>query len=738
MNIKKTICALLACLMAVCCALPALAASAVSASAAKAITITPAFSEGVTLEYEASAMSLNCSEVYGLLRVEKSKALTLTAYFAEGWTYNATYTNFFRAHSEKVTVADGADGSKIFTLNAEKGDLFTKDELLAVGIYATPESLPKLEINASVAFSQITKTEWVTADFKLTLGTKEFASGDYEGTGFVKGRGNTSWGQPKKPYSIKLDAKASLLDIPKTKKYAIVPSYSDPSLIRNYVAYKSGLSLEGIDYVPKCEFVDVYLNGTYNGIYLLVERVAIESNKIDIEDATAEELTGGYLIEKDINGKIDFTNDLWFDCPYWANPSKDYFVLKDPDVEDSELWSRMRSYLTGYMQSLHNAVMGSSEEPYTKYVDVSSWIDFIIVQELSKNIDGNLKTSCYMFKAAQDDKLYMTAPWDFDLAFGNPATTWNNASSQHNDYSDCPDAQSTSDFMVINSSCPWFDTLYDDHEEFRAALCERYTAYRADMIPSMLALMDYAGAYLSAASVANDAKWNTDFNSGVTALRTWLTSRIEWLDGQWRTDQEEIDLDFALNAAGGTLHFDTSNYAFTGVTADGRIAAVSGNTGVHNSKSTITLTLDMQAGETLSFNYKVSSETNYDFLTVTVNGTQIVRKSGAVSWTSCTYTAQTSGSYTFIWEYSKDRGVSTGSDCAWVDEVSWSGQPQITLLGDADCSGEVDFVDISLMYLFLYGESGLTQQGLLNADYDGDGTVTFTDITYISLGLIGD
>jgi hypothetical protein len=257
---KKLLCALLAVFMAAAIVLPAAAEGFPEKEAAE-IRITPDHSDGVTLDYDEEAFALSVVEEYGMLRIAENRTLTLTASFGEGWTYSADYSNFFRAHSNRVTVTDGANGTKIFTFNAVAGDYMTADELLTVGIYASVAELPKFYVTTEVPFSQIGKDEYVAASFVLTLGTKQYASGDYEGTGSIKGRGNTSWGQPKKPYSIKLDSKKSLLDIPKTKKYAIIPSYSDPSLIRNYMTYKSGLMLDGIGYVPKCEFVDVYLNG---------------------------------------------------------------------------------------------------------------------------------------------------------------------------------------------------------------------------------------------------------------------------------------------------------------------------------------------------------------------------------------------------------------------------------------------------------------------------------------------
>lgn len=711
------------------------AADAVGAGETHDITIVPRHSEGVTLSYDEAAFTLRVSDFYGLLKVEEDKTLRLTASFAQGWTYSETYTDFFRGYEDRVTVT-GSGAQRTFTFSARRGDILTRDALDTVGIYASAAALPKLEINASVPFSQIGKTEYVSADFTLTLGTKQYSSGDYSGTGSIKGRGNTSWGQPKKPYSIKLSSKASLLDIPKTKKYAIIPSYSDPSLLRNYITYKAGLMLSGIDYVPKCEFVEVYLNGAYNGVYLLVERVSLESNKIDIDEATAEELTGGYLIEKDIDGKIDYSADQWFDCPYWANQSKDYFVLKEPEPDDASLKEAMLSYLTDYMQSVHEAILGSSGEPYTKYVDVDTWIDFIIVQELAKNIDGNLKTSCYLVKKAQDDKLYMTAPWDFDLAYGNPATTWNNADHTHNDYYDCPNATGLSDFMTINSSCPWFDHLYDDHEEFRNALTERYAEYRRTMIPAMLAMLDEEAAYISAAMPRDEQKWGVRFNAGVSALRDWLTGRIGWLDGEW-LESEQIDLDLALNAAGGSLHFTTASPEFTGAVKDGRIAGMSGNAGQDSSTSSVSLTLAMAAGETLSFDYKVSTESGYDKLLFTVNGQNKLTESGEKDWTRYTFTAGSAGSYTFVWKYEKDYSYASGSDCVWIDEVDWSGGGDAGLPGDADDNGFVEAADALIVLRYSMGMDQIVPNER-NADVNDSGTIDAEDaliILRMSMGI---
>ena len=470
--------------------------------------IKPRHSDGVTLEYSETVLRGNLHS--GVFTFAETKTVTLVARFAEGWSYNDKYSVFFPSNPARRTILLNSDASIRFSFSAIAGESVAFSDLYLLGIYAAVESLPRLDITTLNDFSLIGKDNWVSANFSLTLGTKKYSSGEFSGSGYVKGRGNLSWTQPQKPYSIKLEQKTSLLDIPATKRYAIVASYSDPSLMRNLVTYKAGALLSGMDYVPKCEFVDVYFNGEYNGIYILIERPGIESTKVDIDEADESDITGGYFIEKDIAMKVDFARDMWFGCPYWANQTQDYFVLKQPEPASSELTARMLEYLEEHMKSVHNAVMGISGEDYQKYIDVDSWIDYIIIQEITKNIDGNFKTSCYLYKQSQDDRLYMTAIWDFDIAFG--LTAFNNASAEHNDVEDCVGGRGPVGFIAINSSAPWFNALYHNYPDFQARFKQRYKEYRSTLIPEFFALINEQAAYLYNCTAATEEKWEKNFD----------------------------------------------------------------------------------------------------------------------------------------------------------------------------------------------------------------------------------
>ena len=139
-----------------------------------------------------------------------------------------------------------------------------------------------------------------------------------------------------------------------------------------------------------------------------------------------------------------------------------------------------------------------------------------------------------------------------------------------------------------------------------------------------------------------------------------------------------VTLDDALNAEGNNLSFqnDPTN-PWIMDDSDGRVSAVSNIQGQSNGASTISTTVEMTAGQPMTFDWKVNSENNYDWLTFKVNGAQVDRISGTRNWATKTWTAPSDGSYTFSWTYSKDSSVNTGSDCGWVDNVDVSNEPII-------------------------------------------------------------
>ena len=185
----------------------------------------------------------------------------------------------------------------------------------------------------------------------------------------------------------------------------------------------------------------------------------------------------------------------------------------------------------------------------------------------------------------------------------------------------------------------------------------------------------------------------------------------------------------ALNVEGGSLQFGTGDpYGFEAITEGDRYLAKSNNASIGNSTATLTTTVQMAAGDTLTFDYYYSSENNYDWYRFKANGTEVQKLSGNTNsaWATYTYTAAADGAYTFEWSYSKDSSVNRGEDCVKIDNVAFSGDAGMAD-GDVDGDGIVSVSDALLAMRGAMGTITLTASQLAHADLDGDGTVTASD-----------
>ncbi len=205
---------------------------------------------------------------------------------------------------------------------------------------------------------------------------------------------------------------------------------------------------------------------------------------------------------------------------------------------------------------------------------------------------------------------------------------------------------------------------------------------------------------------------------------------------------EDTSLRDALNVEGGSLSFGTSEqYPFVAEEASGRYYARSGNPGQSSSSSTLTTTIQMQAGETLTFEYQFGSESNYDWFNFLVNGTQTLHLSGTnnSNWTTYTYTAPSAGSYTFTWEFTKDYSVNSGIDMVKIDNVAYSGDQGSTIEpdGDVDGDGTLSITDALLALRIAMGIVEPTEEQLAHGDLDGDGAISTTEALMIMREAMG-
>lgn len=230
----------------------------------------------------------------------------------------------------------------------------------------------------------------------------------------IKGRGNYTWiGFDKKPYRLKLDAKASFMGMKKSKHYALMAAADDRmGFLRNPVGYKAS-ELLGLKWASDQRPVEVVLNGDYKGLYFLTENIRVDKDRVNIVEqpdliTNPDSITGGWLVEidnYDADPHVTVTEHN-FDYPIW-------FTYKTPE----ELSQAQEMYLFNEMSRINDLIYGDKNSPELwKHLDLDAAARFYLVQELTDNHES-YHGSCYLHKEMGNDTKWTFGPvWDFGSA----------------------------------------------------------------------------------------------------------------------------------------------------------------------------------------------------------------------------------------------------------------------------------------------------------------------------------
>lgn len=233
----------------------------------------------------------------------------------------------------------------------------------------------------------------------------------------IRGRGNNSWTHPKKPYRMKLYKSTKLMDLPaKGKSWTLINNYGDKTLMRNMLAFDFSRRLE-MPYTSPAIGVDVVLNGDYKGCYQLCDHIDVRKNRIDIEEMTPDDLTGGYHVEIDAYADEEIKK-------FTTSRYSLKVTIKDPD--DSDITPAQEQYIANHFNKMTDAIYAANykdpENGYRKYLDTQTFLRHFLVGEYSGNTDTYWSVRMYKYK--DDDKFYTGPVWDFDLAFENDTRTY--------------------------------------------------------------------------------------------------------------------------------------------------------------------------------------------------------------------------------------------------------------------------------------------------------------------------
>jgi hypothetical protein len=337
----------------------------------------------------------------------------------------------------------------------------------------------------------------------------------------IRGRGNSTWKWDKKPYRIKFSSGVSLFGLHKAKDWVLLANYADKSLIRNSVAFDMARGLS-FDFVPHQYPVDVYVNGEYQGVYGIGEQIERNQERVDI-DLNYDDPDTGYLLEVcgsdegDVNG-VDF-----------FHAGKLIFVtIKSPDTK--KMSKEHFKFISDYVRAADRAVQALGD--YYEYVDAESLYDWIIMCELTCNIDTAFRRSCFITKD-KGGKLKFGPLWDFDLAMGN-------FSRDGGDY----ESWAATGREYVGDT--WFTFLLND-PKFTEPFKARWFEVRDGILERAMEAIDRYAALLDYSQQENFTRWpiwdvkagyqpssmkkvNT-YEKQIQFLKDWLTARAEWLDG---------------------------------------------------------------------------------------------------------------------------------------------------------------------------------------------------------------
>ncbi len=336
----------------------------------------------------------------------------------------------------------------------------------------------------------------------------------------IKGRGNSTWEMPKKPYKMKLTEGAGPLGMPADREWALLANYADKTLLRNSVAMELSRRL-GLPWSPRSRFVELTLNGNYDGTYLLVETVKIAPDRVAIaklspSDVAGDALTGGYLVE------VDQRRDGL--VVYEGLEGTVPIVLKEPDPPAAEQQDYIAGILQAAEQALFSADFADPAAGYAAHWDVDTLVDWYLVEEILKNVDGDFFSSCYVSKD-RGGKLRMGPVWDFDLAAGN------------DDEDACDDPEG----WYVRTG-PYFARLFQD-PAFAARARARWDEVKLTELDTIHEYIDSTAAYLEHAQAANFARWDIldtcvwpnpvclgNYRLEVGYMKAWLQVRMDWMD----------------------------------------------------------------------------------------------------------------------------------------------------------------------------------------------------------------
>lgn len=377
------------------------------------------------------------------------------------------------------------------------------------------------------------------------------AYNEFYGQIAIEKRGSSSGGFPQQSYGLEtrgpdsVNYNVSLFDWPSDNDWILYAPYTDKALMRNVLTYKLGNEMGS--WAPRTQFCEVILNGNYIGVYVLMERIKtnpgrVNIDQLDFSDTLDNHITGGYIVKVDkttAGGVIAWTSPYTCQAP---GTGPIHFQLHDPALDTIHPLQKVyiQDYITDWEVALKSPTFTDPVNGYKAYIDVASFIDYFLLTELSKNVDGyRISTFLHKQRFSEGGKLVAGPLWDYNIAWGNA------------NY--CQGGNTTGWEINFNSICGgsgalqnpfWWNRMLEDSLYANEVNC-RWTELRQStlsdtvlfqFIDSMANLLEIpAQRHYQKWPILGNYVWPNNFigqtyQEEITYLKNWISNRTAWMD----------------------------------------------------------------------------------------------------------------------------------------------------------------------------------------------------------------
>ena len=386
---------------------------------------------------------------------------------------------------------------------------------------ATDYQLPELYVTADLPISELSRSQYDSCSFTLTNTTVNNCLDNT--TGQIKGRGNSTWTEfDKKSYKIKFDEQQDLFQMGAAKTWILLSNSVDYTLMRNEISLALG-EIFDLAYTSSCQWIHLFYNDEYRGLYLLCEQIETGINRVNIETPyDYQDLDPGFLLE--LGGGVG-----GFSLPEVTGADEnwaEYFSCEVLYPEPEQIVKHQEEYIDAYMQLVNTAILTKDWELILELVDIDSFVSWFLVNEIMLN--GDMGWSMFAYKP-QGEKLHLGPLWDFDQSCGVSGTGGSNYETWYPDTS----SQNT-----------WFRSLFEI-EEFRTLAARQLTAALPEI--ELLLTQEQEKSVLYRDDIqANFERWDVlgttawrireeigtfkTYEENVDFLFTWLHNRIRWMN----------------------------------------------------------------------------------------------------------------------------------------------------------------------------------------------------------------